>query len=259
MCLLSRAATLIPSPLSISHRTHTKLEQFPNLSGIFPATSPVCKAPEYLWSTLKVSTEDFNSESLQRLGFMGQHSEVSWLYRLRCLIELREAGPSTSTNPTQISLPFVSFHQNTPDIGVLEEVEWLGRPPQSTAFELLETYFEKFHGSFPIVGKAPFLAQCRAYYSRVDARPGKQWLALLNLVFALAARHLSYMGHGIVSPETHVEFFSRAWRLCMDKDSLRNHPNLQQVQVEGLASFYLLTCGQINRCVMLFLPRPFCC
>jgi hypothetical protein len=61
-------------------------------------------------------------------------------------------------------------------------------------------------------------------------------------------------------PTRHTSnFFSRAWRLCMDKDALRNHPNLQQVQVEGLSAFYLLTCGQVNRCALLFLLRLFCC
>lgn len=215
------------------------------------------KASGNLWSTLTktedFSSEDFNSKDLQRVGYVGQHSEVSWLYRLRWVMEQREAGRSISTNPTPISLPSVSFHQNTLDIEIVDEIDWLGRPIQSTAFELLETYFGKFHGSFPIIGKAPFLAQCRAFYFRADAHPGKQWIAILNLVFAIATRHLSYVGHCLASHETHVEFFSRAWKLCMDKDALRNHPNLQQVQVEGLSAFYLLTCGQVNRCALLFL------
>jgi hypothetical protein len=46
----------------------------------------------------------------------------------------------------------------------------------------------------------------------------------------------------------HLVYFSRAWILSMDKASVRNHPNLQQVQVEGLAAFYLLASGQVNRC-----------
>ena len=33
----------------------------------------------------------------------------------------------------------------------------------------------------------------------------------------------------------------------MDKAALRDHPNLQQVQVEGLAAFYFLARGQVNR------------
>lgn len=174
-----------------------------------------------MWSTSNVSTEDFNSDNLQRLGFTGQHSEVSWLHRLRCVVEQRGAGLFTSPSSTQDSLPFISFYQDTTNIGILEKIDWIGRPSQSTASELLETYFGKFHGSFPIIGKVPIQAQYRVFSSRADVRPGKQWLAVLNLVFAIATTHLSHIGHHVSSNETHVEFFSRAWKLCMNKDSLR--------------------------------------
>ena len=33
----------------------------------------------------------------------------------------------------------------------------------------------------------------------------------------------------------------------MNGDALFSHPDLQQVQVEGLVAFYLLATGQINR------------
>lgn len=33
----------------------------------------------------------------------------------------------------------------------------------------------------------------------------------------------------------------------MSDIALLDHPNLQQVQVEGLTSFYLLSVGQVNR------------
>jgi hypothetical protein len=33
----------------------------------------------------------------------------------------------------------------------------------------------------------------------------------------------------------------------MDNVALLDHPNLQQVQVEGLTAFYLLSTGQVNR------------
>jgi hypothetical protein len=92
-----------------------------------------------------------------------------------------------------------------------------------------------------------FLAQLRTFYSSPDTRPGKQWLAVLNLIFALAARHLEHTRPTFLGDKSYVQFFSRAWRLSMDKDSLRNHPNLQQVQVEGLSAFYLLASGHINR------------
>jgi hypothetical protein len=78
--------------------------------------------------------------------------------------------------------------------------------------------------------------------------PGKRWLAILNLVFAIAAKH-SLLADS--QPEGDVDapslFFARAWWLSIDNVALMEHPNLEQVQVEGLAAFYLLSAGQVNK------------
>jgi hypothetical protein len=42
-------------------------------------------------------------------------------------------------------------------------------------------------------------------------------------------------------------YLTRARILSMNGDVLFSHPDLQQVQVEGLISFYLLSSDQINR------------
>ena len=52
------------------------------------------------------------------------------------------------------------------------------------------------------------------------------------------------------TPDDGPLYFSRAWKLSMSDVALLDHPNLQQVQVEGLTSFYLLSVGQVNRCVL---------
>ncbi|KAJ5288459.1 hypothetical protein N7508_011234 [Penicillium antarcticum] len=47
---------------------------------------------------------------------------------------------------------------------------------------------------------------------------------------------------------THV-YFTRAWQLYTRDSAERDHPNLQQVQVESLISLYMLSIGHINRAV----------
>ncbi|KAJ5820622.1 hypothetical protein N7474_006213 [Penicillium riverlandense] len=208
------------------------------------ATRGVTKAP---WRTNDFTCEDFNfHKGPQSLGFIGEHSEVSWLHRLKCILEKRKAALTFERPLEPPSVTSVNYYYNDPTMDIREEIAWLSRPPQNIAIQLLDTYFETFHPSFPIIGKVVFLAQFRTFYSIRDVRPGKQWFAVLNLIFAVAARHLEHTKPSLLSDESYAQFFSRAWRLSMDKDSLRNHPNLQQVQVEGLSAFYLLASGHIN-------------
>lgn len=79
-------------------------------------------------------------------------------------------------------------------------------------------------------------------------------MAILNLIFALATRYSQLVQAGTEDLGIdHLVYFSRAWKLSMSDVALLDHPNLQQVQVEGLTSFYLLSVGQINRCAI---PPP---
>lgn len=76
----------------------------------------------------------------------------------------------------------------------------------------------------------------------------KRWLAMLNLKFAIGALYLE-----LVDPEwrgkrtEHLKYFGRARVLCLDERSLFEVADLQQVQVLGLASMYLLACSQTSR------------
>lgn len=173
---------------------------------------------------------------------MGGHSEIHWLYRLRCDLERENPSQAAFKDPGVLS---ASYLRSDPALKVLDEVELLNRPNKDIADRLISTFFRKFHPYFPIIPKTVFIAQYRLFYSNENARPRKQWLALLNLVFALAERHLSF----VEDQDDCLPFFSRSWRLCMDQTSLREHPNLQQVQIEALSAFYLLSSGEINRLV----------
>lgn len=221
-----------------------------------PGPPETYNTPEAPLATVDYTEEDFNLHGeIQALGFVGEHSERAWLYRLKCALEESSATPSTSQEGF-IRLPFASinYYKTDWEMAVGDEVKLLERPSQSIADELVSTYFQIIHPSFPIIGRTTFVAQYRSYYSDLTARPGKQWLAVLNFIFATAAMHLSPVNNLTESSGySHLVYFSRAWILSIENASLRDHPSLQQVQVEGLASFYLLASGQVNRYLFLTL------
>ncbi|KAI2676318.1 transcriptional regulator family: Fungal Specific TF [Penicillium roqueforti] len=193
--------------------------------------------------------EDFNRDiSLQAIGFTGEHSASAWLYRLRCLI-----GP-TSSNPdgqfeesTPLSISSCAFFIDDTRISPIKKLDALAYPSKAVADELVDRYFQVAHASFPVVGKEIFLSQCRSFYSKSTAHPGNKWMALLNMVFAIAARHFELSGDQSQDHNIHAVYFTRAWQLHTSESIRLENPNLQQAQVEGLISLYLLSIGQANR------------
>ncbi|KAJ5779361.1 hypothetical protein N7457_007081 [Penicillium paradoxum] len=194
--------------------------------------------------------EDFNGDSsLQVIGFVGEHSATVWLYRLKLLIN--QTAPSTDGQSEQSAHPSLSscgLFMDELVIPSTNDPDVFACPPQPIADELVDRYFQVAHASFPIIGKEIFLSQCRSFYSNMTTHPGNKWMALLNMVFAIAARHSELASDG-PQPDrnNHAIYFSRAWRLIMSENVLLDHPNLQQTQVEALVSLYMLSIGQANR------------
>jgi hypothetical protein len=197
--------------------------------------------------------EDFNrDEKVQAVGFVGEHSEMAWLYRLKRDLDQGRATPA-SDNTDRPSISSLNYFQDDREISILQNVDPTERAQQDLADKLVENYFQAVHPAFPVIGKEIFLAQYRSFYSSANVRPGKRWLAVLNLIFAIAAKYsLLAENQPLVNPDEDLVFFARAWRLSIGNVVLLDHPNLQQVQVEGLAAFYLLSTGQVNRYVCLF-------
>ncbi|KAJ6102973.1 hypothetical protein N7486_005400 [Penicillium sp. IBT 16267x] len=192
--------------------------------------------------------EDFNrDEKLQAMGFVGEHSEIAWLYRLKRDLD-QDTKTSTNGRSDRPSISSVNYFQDDSNIPVLEAVDLRACPPPHVASQLIDGYFHTVHPTFPIIGMTTFLGQYTSFYTNPNVQPGKRWLAILNLIFAITARHSLLMG---LPPqpgaESYLVYFTRAWRLGIDNMALLSHPNLQQVQVEGLAAFYLLSVGQVNR------------
>ncbi|PLB39690.1 putative C6 transcription factor [Aspergillus candidus] len=197
--------------------------------------------------TLDYTNEDFNrDEKVQAMGFVGEHSEVAWMYRLKQMLE--RTIPVSPESLDRQSLASVNYFVDETGVPVLDDVDITDRPQQALADYLADIYFEVVHSSFPIIGKVTFLKQLNSFYTTPSLRPGRRWLAILHLIFAIAAKYSHYLQDETVdTPDDSLSYFSRAWKLSNNGISLLDHPNLQQVQVEGLTSFYLLLTGQVNR------------
>ncbi|KAJ6027939.1 hypothetical protein N7540_003515 [Penicillium herquei] len=199
-------------------------------------------------STVSYTKEDFNRDGkVQAMGFVGEHSEIAWLCKLKHDLNSDSIliGGDNLDRPPISSL---SYFQDDIEIPGLDDIDLFTRPLQHLADKLVDNYFQAVHPAFPIIGKGTFMGQYRTFYLNQNVRPGKRWIAVLNLVFAISAKHstLAESQHD-EDAGGHTAYFGRAWRLSIANVALLDHPNLQQVQVEGLTALYLLSTGQMNR------------
>lgn len=202
--------------------------------------------------------EDLNrNENSRATGYMGKNSEVTWMQRLQREAEHRSRGLPGSLEPGQskrqdddLALHAVNYHLDDLDINAPGPVDIYAVPPREQADHLFEDYLRTVHPFFPIINRPLFTAQYQTFFDN-SAQPGDKWLAILNMIFAVGAKH----SHLIEAPwcgdeKDHLVYFTRARILSMNGEVLFSHPDLQQVQVEGLIAFYLLSSDQINRYVL---------
>ncbi|PWY90033.1 hypothetical protein BO70DRAFT_393221 [Aspergillus heteromorphus CBS 117.55] len=198
--------------------------------------------------------EDFNKDEIsQATGFIGQSSEISWLQTLSRELDCK----SEPTPPSEVRLQLpeidrglisaLNYYLDDQEMSCPNQLDVFSLPPKDVAAKLYKTYLEWVHPSFPILGTTPFGSQFQAFFSNPSLRPGNKWLAILNLVFALAAKY-TYISEADMKLDRndHFAYFSKARVLSMD-DRLFHHTDLQQLQVEGLASLYMLASGHVNR------------
>ncbi|CAG7991253.1 unnamed protein product [Penicillium olsonii] len=199
--------------------------------------------------------EDLNrSEHTRATGYMGKNSEITWMQRLQREANQRAQGLPGSLEPGQdrhadneLSLHAVNYHLDDLDISVSGPVQLYAMPSREAADHMFEAYLTTVHPFYPIINRPLFAAQYRTFFDSA-ARPGDKWLAILNMIFAIGAKY----GHLSSAPwrgdeKDHLVYLTRARILSMNGDVLFSHPDLQQVQVEGLIAFYLLASDQINR------------
>ncbi|KAL4945071.1 hypothetical protein BDV06DRAFT_185939 [Aspergillus oleicola] len=195
--------------------------------------------------------EDLNRSPHSRAtGYMGKNSEVTWLQRLgREATQRARNLPGTAEHQPdhQFAIHSVNYHLDDINITPPGPVHLYWMPPRDIADKLFEDYLDTVHPIFPIISRPLFSAQYRKFFDN-SARPGDKWLAILNLIFAISSCH----AHLMKAPwrgddRDHFVYLARARALSMNSDSLFTHPDLQQVQVEALTAFYLLSTDQINR------------
>lgn len=200
--------------------------------------------------------EDLNRGAEARAtGFIGKNSEISWMQRLQREAKQRERGEPgpyegepASRQYHDFSLNAANYHLDDFDISIPGPVDMYQMPPREQADRFFEDYLTTVHPFYSIINRPLFTSQYKYFFDN-SARPGDKWLAILNMIFAIAAKH----AHLVQAPwrgddpQDHLVYLTRARYLSMTGDVLFSHPDLQQVQVEGLIAFYLLSSDQINR------------
>ena len=170
--------------------------------------------PVFQFRIADYTEEDYDSDGrVQAMGFVGEHSEMAWLYRLKRDLD-QDILPIKET-PERPAISSVNYFQDDSELSVLDPVDLTRWPPQHVADNLVDAYFHVVHPAFPIFGKTTFLHQYRYFYSNPNSRPGKKWLALLNLVFAIATRHLLLADQPWPNYDDHQTFFARAWSVSI--------------------------------------------
>ncbi|OOQ87737.1 fungal specific transcription factor domain protein [Penicillium brasilianum] len=211
--------------------------------------------------------EDFNrDETARATGFIGRSSEIAWLQKLSNEVnnECEEwssnksnddddnglPSPTLTPLPEKPSDPLVAssnYYIDDLEAPKKDQVNVFGVPSRDAATKLLNAYLISVHPSFPIIGISTFISQFQVFFSQPSLKPGSKWLAILNLIFAIASKYGQLTdAEWKEGDDDHQMYFSRARSLCLE-GQLLHHPDLQQLQVEGLACFYLMASGHINR------------
>ncbi|KAL8872286.1 MAG: hypothetical protein Q9174_002058 [Haloplaca sp. 1 TL-2023] len=219
--------------------------------------------------SLDLLTEDLNRSSASRAsGFLGKNSEITWMEQLRrqtddfkgdgtdeddsrSIQDSDTAGLPNESGEGSISVPPLTestYHCDSIPLEIPDHVQAYQLPSRNTADSLLSCYLECVHPAFPILGKTTFIKQYQAFYENPNSKPRSCWSAILNLIFAIAARyrrlaHLELDGH---VDDDHT-YFCRARLLGVESAAVWDHAEMQRIQVTGLTCFYLMATNHISR------------
>ncbi|PSN72565.1 hypothetical protein BS50DRAFT_658531 [Corynespora cassiicola Philippines] len=237
---------------------------------------------------LDVVGEDLlRSQEASSTGFLGQNSEVHWLQSLERQMNSSESEPARlpygppgagdtakeeRTNayherqrlsPHKNS-PYIadfSFYLDNEDLDLDIMVDPFELPTAETAERLFDCYVKAVHSPFPILHNS-FHHQFRQFYDAIKKNKPYQvsdkWKALLNLVFAIGAKHSHLVRANWQGDDRdHIIYASRAIRLLRLKDFgiIMAAPDLTLIQgshgnrscATGLLCFYYLATGRVNR------------
>jgi hypothetical protein len=196
--------------------------------------------------------EDVNQNLQSRaMGYIGKNSELAWMHNLD-----NEPTSSDRQNPTEYrpSLPSLrsiiplSYFLDEHNISSDREANPYILPTRLWGNYLIATYLQTVDPSFPLIEKSLFTLQYEQAFSQTRSRPSKKWMAILNMILAIGTKYCQLSHSG---PETDIDndgiFFRRAMTLSSNDSVHCEHADIQQVQIESLASIYYLASDQINR------------
>ncbi|KAL5382878.1 hypothetical protein PMIN03_012016 [Paraphaeosphaeria minitans] len=219
-----------------------------------------------------------SSKHSRAIGYMGKNSEVQWLRRLHREADAPSPGhhdygpygpPGSSAQAHDERIDAMHQRQNKNPLPLMDtrscsfylddeplemdmEVDPYELPPYELADQLLKCYMQTVQNSLPILSHKTFTEQFRHYYtSVVRGAPYKlpqKWQAMLNLVFAIGAVHSHLIETDSATNERdHLLYHNRAWALSLNDPWWLTHPDLAQMQITGLLSFYYMAIGHVNR------------
>lgn len=215
--------------------------------------------------------EDYNRSAASRAtGFLGKNSEVVWMQRLKewanepsseggsprgsdQSTEHEKLGPTPEkgTGPGALreqSASGSSYHCDDLPVIVTDQVDPFELPPKLVADQFFQSYLDTVHPAFPILGKSTFISQYQTFAHRESLNTGNNWRAILNMIFAIAAKYSHLIRAEWRGDERdHLIYFTRARMLGFNGESILTHPELQQIQVAGMMAFYLTAINQVNR------------
>ncbi|KAK9325597.1 fungal-specific transcription factor domain-containing protein [Lipomyces orientalis] len=181
-------------------------------------------------------------------GFLGKSSDIDWIKKIFEVASDAEKDDndigSRFFHPRISDIESASYNLDDLDLAV-ESVDLSSMPPRYIADKLIDSYFETVHPSFPILLEPLFRYQydifCAGYHNQVNT----QWLALLNLVFAISSiygHHIEadFEGHEL----DHLQYYIRSKIL---KPDVAVPGDVQHVQYIALLSFYLFASNHVNR------------
>lgn len=161
------------------------------------------------WFTLVVARTGWDILWHQPFPFLLRLAYSSWIVRARHqLIH----GSRTIVKDSEQMSPTLSANCFLDDMQMLVPIpgDYPNWPSEETATQLLESYFRIVHASVPFLGELYPLRQFRSFYANPGAQSGTIWMAVLNLIFAVASRHSSLLREECGAD---VPYFTLAWAL----------------------------------------------
>lgn len=216
---------------------------------------------------LDLLNEDLlGNESSQATGFVGMSSEVQWFRTILSQLNIVENMSFGTLSLASAERRRNSYGQDIGSInkvssftyyldGESEELDQIVDPHElpipGTANLLLDCYTATVHSSFPIVPNRA-LHEFRRYFRYLsDGHPFRlspKWQTMLNLILAIGAKYSHLIKAEWRGDERdHFNYQARARAFGLNDFALTSHPDMPQIQIAGLLSFYYLTIGQISR------------